>query len=139
MSSMGSQGTSIVSSCGGAPPPPPLGLDERGLGIGGRGCGLTPVGGGLGVKGPSSRSFSYTIIVPSACETRNREAEPGTHRTQVHGELEIEPYRKSVSTSPLEYAVVRSALLYESSKWDMKHLFIDSHIARTDGIYMQTY
>ena len=51
-----------------------------------------PVGGGRGVKGPSSRSFSYTIIVPSACETRKREAEPGTHRTQVHGELEIEPY-----------------------------------------------
>src|SRR5258706_9852518 len=104
MSSMGSQGTSKLSSCGGALPPP-LGLDERGLGIWGCGCGvggLTPVGGSLGVKGPSSRSFSYTIIVPSACETRNREAEPGTHRTQVHGELEIEPYRKRISTSSLK-------------------------------------
>ena len=60
-----------------------------------------PVGGSRGVKGPSSRSFSYTIIVPSACETRKREAEPGTHRTHVHGELEIEPYGKRVSTELL--------------------------------------
>lgn len=39
----------------------------------------------------SSRSLSYTTIVPFACETRNRFRLPGTHRMAVHGELVMHP------------------------------------------------
>jgi hypothetical protein len=49
-----------------------------------------PVG-SWGIKVPSSRSLSYTMIVPSACETRNSVDDRGTHRTAVHGDPEIEP------------------------------------------------
>lgn len=48
--------------------------------------------GSLGVKCPSSRSLSYSSIVPSACETRKRFGEEGTHRMAVHGELQMRPY-----------------------------------------------
>lgn len=47
--------------------------------------------GSWGVKFPSSRSLSYTMIVPSACATRNNEDEDGTHRTAVQGELVMLP------------------------------------------------
>lgn len=48
--------------------------------------------GSCGVKFPSSRSLSYTMIVPSACATRKSEEEDGTHRTAVQGELVMLPY-----------------------------------------------
>lgn len=50
-----------------------------------------PVLGSWGKKVPSSRSLSYTMIVPSACETRKSVDDRGTHRTAVHGDPEIEP------------------------------------------------
>lgn len=50
-----------------------------------------PVVGSWGIKVPSSRSLSYTMIVPSACDTKKSVDERGTHRTAVHGDPEIEP------------------------------------------------
>lgn len=47
--------------------------------------------GSPGMKGPSSLSLSNVIIEPSANETRNRDGEPGTQRTCVHGDLQIQP------------------------------------------------
>lgn len=47
--------------------------------------------GSRGVKVPSSRSLSYTIIVPSAWETRKRVEEDGTHRTDVQGDEDMQP------------------------------------------------
>lgn len=47
--------------------------------------------GSCGVNVPSSRSLSYTIMVPSAWDTRNSVEEDGTQRTEVQGELDIEP------------------------------------------------
>lgn len=47
--------------------------------------------GSWGVNAPSSRSLSYTIMVPSAWDTRNKFGESGTQRMAVHGELHIRP------------------------------------------------
>jgi hypothetical protein len=47
--------------------------------------------GACGVNTPSSRSLSYTTMVPSACDTRKRFGDDGTHRTAVQAELEIRP------------------------------------------------
>lgn len=70
------------------------------------GLGGPPLAGGAGaldeVNGPvggidgwnvvsSSRSLSYTTIVPFACETRKRFRLPGTQRMAVHGELVMHP------------------------------------------------
>lgn len=60
-------------------------------GVGPRGGDARDAVGACGVKTPSSRSLSYTIIVPSACDTRKRFGEEGTHRTAVQGELEMRP------------------------------------------------
>ena len=57
----------------------------------GRGGDARDAVGACGVNTPSSRSLSYTIIVPSACDTRKRFGEDGTHRTAVQGEFEIRP------------------------------------------------
>lgn len=57
----------------------------------GRGGDAKDAVGACGVNTPSSRSLSYTIIVPSACDTRKRFGEDGTHRTAVQGEFEIRP------------------------------------------------
>lgn len=52
-----------------------------------------PVGGIDGWKVvSSSRSLSYTTMVPFACETRKRFRLPGTHRMAVHGELVMHPW-----------------------------------------------
>ncbi len=55
------------------------------------------VPGSCGVNAPSSRSLSYTMMVPSACDTRNKFGESGTQRMAVHGELHIRPYAVGVS------------------------------------------
>lgn len=47
--------------------------------------------GSWGVKAPSSRSLSYTMIVPSKWDTRKRFGDEGTQRIAVHGELHIRP------------------------------------------------
>ena len=48
-------------------------------------------GGTTGEKAPSSRSLSYTIMVPSAWETINKVGEEGTQRTEVHAALDMQP------------------------------------------------
>jgi hypothetical protein len=47
--------------------------------------------GDCAVNTPSSRSLSYTTIVPSACDTRKRFGEDGTQRTAVQGEFDMRP------------------------------------------------
>jgi hypothetical protein len=48
---------------------------------------------GVKVEG-SSRTLSYTTMVPSAWETRKRLVDWGTHRTEVQGEFVIQPFVK---------------------------------------------
>jgi hypothetical protein len=47
--------------------------------------------GSWGTKAPSSRSLSYTMMVPSAWATRKSVWDEGTQRTAVHRELEVRP------------------------------------------------
>lgn len=57
------------------------------------GEGMYSQSGSPGVNAPSSRSLSKVMIEPSANETRNKDADPGTQRTCVHGDLHIEPFK----------------------------------------------
>ena len=48
--------------------------------------------GSFGVNEPSSRSRSYSMMVPSAWDTRKRFGDDGTHRMAVQGEPLIRPW-----------------------------------------------
>lgn len=73
-----------------------------------------PVG-SWGMKVPSSRSLSYTMIVPSACETRNSVDDRGTHRTAVHGDPDIEP-------------LLMISLLVETLQTPTSHLLVEAPV-----------
>lgn len=72
-------------------------------------CAAVAVGGCSAVKDPSSRSLSYTMMVPSAWETRKRVGEDGTQCTAVQGELVIQPclfmrtYREDMGSVHVRY------------------------------------
>ena len=59
---------------------------------------------------PSSRSLSYTTIVPSACETRNNVDDDGTHRTAVHGEFVMQPFQYSLGWLQVDGVLQRTCL-----------------------------
>jgi hypothetical protein len=92
----------------------------------GRGGDARDAVGACGVKTPSSRSLSYTIIVPSACDTRKRFGEDGTHRTAVQGELEIRPcdtcpfHRSTARPHRLSYLLVQSPVSQRNRVYDHK-------------------
>lgn len=49
------------------------------------------------------------MMVPSAWEAKKRVDDPGTHRTAVHGEPEIDPFRRTIVSRfklPVSYRCV---------------------------------
>ena len=93
----------------------PSGEGGAGPLFGGRGGDARNAVGACGVNTPSSRSLSYTIIVPSACDTRKRFGEEGTHRTAVQGEFEMRPCDVCPFHRFLGKALPMSHLLVQSS------------------------
>jgi hypothetical protein len=77
--------------------------------------------GSAAVKTPSSRSLSYTIMVPSACATRKRFELEGTQRTAVQGEEEMHPY-----------IIIRQGALVRTGS--LTHAFVQARIACSHGV-----
>lgn len=81
------------------------------------------------------------IMVPSVWETRKSVGDAGTHRTAVHGELEIEPLVRIVVSEFDVYQIVLFASLacsgVRSGKlWDLRKQYLFITWESIEGIYL---